>query len=350
MPLLSPEVDQAIEDRLPVAVAGEIVVGDEVMGDALGVVGAHDRLDVVGAPIARLAALDVDDRAEAALEGTAATGVEARVMADDPPHHFLRQHGDRRRLHAGHVIQVVVDRLRPIGGDVADEVGHPPLALARVKDHAQSLRLFQIRRQFRKHRYAARDMESADHHRHACCPERARKIEGAGKLVRLNPDQPDKSLAVSLYPSRHRLDVDDLVALVIGLELDVDVGTERLLLGASGQKSVDAGEAVRRDGGEPPLDHVAVVVIVRRLDEDDPERPLSHCPPCSAARTAPIRSAPHARTQNRSESAPGPREPDRHTTRFDPAVQGEIRSPRTEFMRPAAIAPRRPPPVRRNAR
>ena len=51
-----------------------------------------------------------------------------------------------------------------------------------------------------------------------------------------------------------------------------------------GQKPVDAGEAVRRDGGAAPLDHIAVVVIVRRLDENDPERPLSHCPPCSAAR------------------------------------------------------------------
>ena len=168
-------------------------------------------------------------------------------------------------------------------------------------------------------------MEAADHHRHAFCPERARKIERAGKLVRLNPDQPDKSLAVSLYPSRHRLDVDDLVTLVIGFELDRDVRTERLLLGASGQKSVDAGEAVRRNGGEPPLDHVAVVVIVRRLDEDDPERPLSHYPPCSAARDVPPVRPGHAPTQNRSESTPGPREPDRHTTRFDPAVQGEIR-------------------------
>ena len=95
-----PELDQAVEDRLPVAVAGEIVVGDEIMGDALGVVGAHDRLDVVGGAVARLAALDIDDRAEAALERAAAPGVEARVMADDPPDHFLRQHGDRRRLHA----------------------------------------------------------------------------------------------------------------------------------------------------------------------------------------------------------------------------------------------------------
>jgi hypothetical protein len=32
------------------------------------------------------------------------------------------------------------------------------------------------------------------------------------------------------------------------------------------------------------LDHVAVVIIVGRLDEDDPERLLAHAPPCSAAR------------------------------------------------------------------
>src|SRR5271168_410664 len=130
-------------------------------------------------------------------------------------------------------------------------------------------------------------MEAADHDRDVELAKGARQVEGAGKLVRLDPDQPDKSLTVSLYSSRHRLDVDDLVALVIGLELDVDVGTESFLLGASGQKPVDAGEAVRGNGGEPPLDHVAVIIIVRRLDEDDPERPLSHCPPCSAARDGP---------------------------------------------------------------
>src|SRR3984957_20832582 len=126
-------------------------------------------------------------------------------------------------------------------------------------------------------------MKAADHHRHAFRPERARKIERAGKLVRLNPDEPDKPLAVSLYSAGRRLDVDELVALVIGFDLDRDVGTERLLLGASGQESVDAGEAVRGDGGEPPLDHVSVVVIVRRLDEDDPERLLSHWRPLFSA-------------------------------------------------------------------
>ena len=270
------QIDQAVEDRLPIAVPGEIVVGDEIMGYALGRVGAHDRFDVVGGAVARLAALDVDDRAEAALERAAAAGVEARVMADHPRHHMARQHGDRGRLHPGHVMQVIVHRLRPVGGDVADELGHPLLGLARKKNHAQRLSFLQIRRQFRQHRYAARDMEPANHHRHACRPELARQIEGAGKLVRLNPDQPEKSAARSLYPPRRRPDVDDRVALVIGFDLDVDVGAESLPLGAAGQEPVDAGEAVRRDRGAAPLNHIAVVVVMRRLDEYDLKRPIPH--------------------------------------------------------------------------
>ena len=44
-------------------------------------IGAHDRLDVVGRAITRLATLDVDDGAEAALERAAAPGVEARIGA-----------------------------------------------------------------------------------------------------------------------------------------------------------------------------------------------------------------------------------------------------------------------------
>ena len=92
--------------------------------------------------------------------------------------------------------------------------------------------------------------KSADHHGHARRPELAREIEGAGKLVRLNPDEPDKSAARGLYPPGRRPHVDDRVALVIGFDLDVDVGAEGLLLGAAGQEPVDAGKAVRRDGGD----------------------------------------------------------------------------------------------------
>src|SRR5208337_5009975 len=91
--LVLPQIDQAVENRLPIPVPCEIVVGDEIVRYALRGMGAHDRFDVIGGPIARSTALDIDDRAEAALEGAAAAGVEARVMAHDPRHHVARQRG-----------------------------------------------------------------------------------------------------------------------------------------------------------------------------------------------------------------------------------------------------------------
>jgi hypothetical protein len=42
------QVYQAVEDRLPVFVAGKIVVGDEETVHAFGVIEAHDLLDIGG--------------------------------------------------------------------------------------------------------------------------------------------------------------------------------------------------------------------------------------------------------------------------------------------------------------
>ncbi len=106
------QFDQPVEDRLPIAVAGEIVVGDEKPRNALRRIGAHDRLDVVGRAVARFAALHIDDGAEAALERTAAAGIEARIMAGDPRHHRTRQDRIDRRRHFRHVAEIIVDRLR----------------------------------------------------------------------------------------------------------------------------------------------------------------------------------------------------------------------------------------------
>ena len=75
------QLGEPVEDRLPFLVAREIVVGDEEARDALRPVVAHDLLDVVGRAEARLAALHVDDRAERALERTAAAGIEAGIGA-----------------------------------------------------------------------------------------------------------------------------------------------------------------------------------------------------------------------------------------------------------------------------
>src|SRR5262249_15145340 len=68
--------NQAVEDCFPILVSGQIIVGDEETHYAVGKMGAHKALYVVGVAESRLAPLDINDRAEAALERTAAAGVE----------------------------------------------------------------------------------------------------------------------------------------------------------------------------------------------------------------------------------------------------------------------------------
>src|SRR5271156_5866925 len=87
--MLFAQLDQTIEDRFPVAIACKVVVGDEVGGDAGTLVGANQALDVIGAAIARLAPLHVDDRTEAAAKWASASAVKgtdiAQVVADKFP-------------------------------------------------------------------------------------------------------------------------------------------------------------------------------------------------------------------------------------------------------------------------
>ena len=82
MLVLLAQLDDAVEDDLPILVAGEIVVGDEEAVDALRPVLAQDLLDIIRRAAPRLAPLHIDDGAEGALERAAAAGIEARHVAD----------------------------------------------------------------------------------------------------------------------------------------------------------------------------------------------------------------------------------------------------------------------------
>ena len=63
----------------------------------------------------------------------------------------------------------------------------------------------------------------------------------------------DEAAASLLGFAGDALDVDDGVALVAGVDLDIDVGSEHLALVAFGEQAVDARQTVRRDRGTPPL-------------------------------------------------------------------------------------------------
>ena len=273
------QLDQPVEDRLPVLVAGEIVVGDEEARDPLRSVGAHDAFDVVRRAVARLAALHVDDGAEAALERAAAAGVEARIMAGDAGDRLARQDRIGRRRHVRQIVHVVVDRLRGSSRHVAQEDIHAAFGFACIERDAEVERLLEVRRQLGKHGEAPADMEAADRDRNVGGAELAGKIERARELVRLHPDQADKTAARLADFTDRALDVDDGVALVIGLDLDIRVRAERFARGAFGDQAVHAGEAIGGDGRAPPLDDVAVRIIVRRFDQDRLEPAACHGTP-----------------------------------------------------------------------
>src|SRR5204863_9207855 len=126
-PLLLAKLYEAVEEFLPVAVAGEIVVGDEEGLYSLGDILAHDLLEVVGGAEAALASLDVDDRAEAALERAASAEIEARPLAGIPLERFLRHPGEGHAGDARKVLEVVVDGLQLAFPGVEEQGVEPPL-------------------------------------------------------------------------------------------------------------------------------------------------------------------------------------------------------------------------------
>jgi hypothetical protein len=71
--------------------------------------------------------------------------------------------------------------------------------------------------------------------------------------------------------ARETLDADAGVVLVHGLDVDVDVVAEDAPLAAVEGEAMHDGERVRWNGGAEPLDDVAVVVVVRGLNQDERE-------------------------------------------------------------------------------
>ena len=106
-------------------------------------------------------------------------------------------------------------------------------------------------------------MEAAHGDRDSGLPERSRDVERARILVRLHADERDESeIAVAPKTGEQRGDVDAGVGLVDHRDVDGDVGSQHLPLGAIGGNAVNGGERIRRDHRAPPADHIAVVVVM----------------------------------------------------------------------------------------
>ena len=141
---------------------------------------------------------------------------------------------------------------------------------AREQRNAERLRLLELGRHFRQHGDAARDVKPADADLEAGVAKLARDIEGARKLVRLHADEADQrtpaaALEIANDPARH----DATVGLVIGVDLDPHAWTEHLATAGVLGEAVHAGERIGRQRRAKPLDRIAVVVVMGRLDENE---------------------------------------------------------------------------------
>ena len=113
-------------------------------------------------------------------------------------------------------------------------------------------------------------MEAADHDLHAGRAQGPRDIDGAGEFVRLRADDADQADAAILGDAARDLARAHAgIGLVHGHDVDRQIGAEQLPLGRAERKAIDRGKRVRRHGRAQPLHDIAVIVVMRRLDQDE---------------------------------------------------------------------------------
>ena len=88
------------------------------------------------------------------------------------------------------------------------------------------------------------------------------------ELVRLHADQHHHARARLLDHARQFFRTDPRIRLVKRMDLDLHILTEHLPLRAIPRQPINRRERIRRNRRAKPLNHIPVIVVVRRLDED----------------------------------------------------------------------------------
>ena len=186
---------------------------------------------------------------------------------------LARQERRRLALQRGQLVHVVVDRLERAVPGVAQHLVEAALfGLAGEEGDAERLRLAHVLRHLRQHGDAAGNVEPADADRQPGGKERPRQVDRARKLVRLHADQADQRLAAGLADiADDPVRADPPVGLVIGVQADLDARSQHVAALRVHRQAVEAGERVGRDRRLEPLDGIAVVIVMRRLDHHEVE-------------------------------------------------------------------------------
>jgi hypothetical protein len=142
--------------------------------------------------------------------------------------------------------------------------------LSREEADPERLSLLQGHVHVVEHGNAARHMEPANADRKPLFSERPRQIQGAGKLVGLHADHGDERLAAGALDLAHDgRRAHAPIGLVERFDPDLDAVAQDLARRAILGNAVQACERVGRDRRKQPLDRVAVIVVMRRLDHDE---------------------------------------------------------------------------------
>ena len=265
--------DHPVEQDLPVGVAGEVVVGDEEPVDALLPVRPDDLLEVVGRAEAALAALHVNDGAERALVGAAAAEVDAGIGAGGSFDMLARQNRRGFAFQRGQLIHVVVEGLEFAPPGVEEDLVEPALLrFPGEQRNAERLRLLEFGGHFRKHGDAARNVKAADADRNPLGSEFSGYVERARILVGLHADDADQRPAATQGEvADDPRGQDAPVGLVVGLDRKIDVRPKDFAMARVFSETIHASERVRRQRGAEPLNGIAPVVVMGRLDQDEGE-------------------------------------------------------------------------------
>ena len=84
------------------------------------------------------------------------------------------------------------------------------------------------------------------------------------------PTRPMSPKAIARPEAREQArHIDARVGLVDHFDVDLDIGTEHLPLGAIGCDAVNSGQSIGGDQRPPPADHISIVVVMRGLDKNE---------------------------------------------------------------------------------
>src|SRR5262245_61128759 len=121
----------------------------------------------------------------------------------------------------------------------------------------------QIGWHLREHCKATRHMKAADHDVDPSPAQRTSNVQSARELVRLHPNEPDKSKILVARKSRNNgLQQNTPVGLIDRGDFDVDIWAKNLPLSSAAHQGIDGGKRVRRHRRTPPPNNISVVVIM----------------------------------------------------------------------------------------